>query len=652
MLAIGATLLTEQTKVTGQVPVFKAELYPVTPNSSTALSRFNQFDWTSIYSNGGATKYKFCCTANGSTRYLVGVDDSWNFYRFTNPTPATDFTSLGASAAAIGTAPGSLFDIAANPYAPSEVIAVRITYVGIVTTGTIQIATSSDYGATFGAWTTLQFEGADTFPCTTSYTSNSVAIAYKNDGTGNCCVVFGYYYTGGARNDVCFRERNSGTWNAAGGTSGWFEAPDVAAGVFTSMSLAYEPHTSGDWIAIYEAYVAGPVYQLGFVVLGDGNDVVANTVVDGGAVSFTDSKKTIDSFQDTTNFSPNPVLPKYQPRYGEWASPMISGWWGDIRPPGGIIRDPSLEARYQFYNKTLARERGLLDHDPNDSLGYSYLHKIANFPLLLSVCDSDKVSILQMRPDYTIDDGMFSDAAQYTNVYPLALTSDSLYMYAYNGNQIFMSPLPTNWAVPTGYTTGALTESITTERILHLEENKLNAGAYQPSSLDITLNNYDGHFDTLSIAKGDEVRLYYGFDSGGASYYQHNSYFVDYAGDTRVPNRKLFTIRAVDMWQKLEDYKFPKPVSYNVYTNTHTISEILVIILSAVGITYAEISASADLKAICPRVEISAGQSAGYLAKRLLKLVPDVLVQYGLNAYIIYPQTTDVYDYSYVFPLS
>jgi len=181
------------------------------------------------------------------------------------------------------------------------------------------------------------------------------------------------------------------------------------------------------------------------------------------------------------------------------------------------------------------------------------------------------------------------------------------------------------------------------------------------SELDITFNNYDSFFDDVgtgvldTLAIGSRINLFVGYEiSAVGTYEEYARYFVDSWGYTRAPNLAQFTIHCIDAWGLLEKYRFDRKVSFNYLgaTTTYSVYELIEMLCKAIGGSLSYISRSSYITTFEPVIEISAGESAANMLRRLLALVSDQIRFFGNDGYIIYPQTTDVSTYLYKFPVT
>jgi len=287
----------------------------------------------------------------------------------------------------------------------------------------------------------------------------------------------------------------------------------------------------------------------------------------------------------------------------------------------------------------------------------AYLHKISGYPLLISLYADGKCYLCELQRGTTILTAIFDKAFTFNNDRPVKLTSNSSYLFAYNGDQIWMSPLPGYWSVPS-IGTGAGDYFDVTTNILSIKES-VNPG--QRSTLDIMVNNRSGEWDAPGsggiddLALGSKVILYEGYVISSVSTYQEaQSYFVDSWSYSRSPNLATFTIHCIDAWGLLEKYRFNRKVSFNYTgaTTTYSVYELIEMLCQAIGGSLSYISRSSFIITFKPVIEINAGETAANLLRRLLATVPDTIRFDGNTGYVVYPQSGDQSSYLLKFPVT
>ena len=109
-------------------------------------------------------------------------------------------------------------------------------------------------------------------------------------------------------------------------------------------------------------------------------------------------------------------------------------------------------------------------------------------------------------------------------------------------------------------------------------------------------------------------------------------------------------MNCIDAWGLLQRFQFNKPVEWNIESDDHTVYGLIDLVMGAIGGDLGYKSRSSLITTLYPRMDVHAGESGASVLQRLLNLVPDTIYFFGLQAYIVYPQTTDASEYEFEFP--
>ncbi len=651
MRIIPQNILTEQSK-TYSIPAHKVEIDTYDFPTESSYIRYSPYDWNLLHTcdKGGSNA---CCAYDGS----FVIFDGTTTYRFASPSLTTDFSTWDA-VTDIGTFnAGISYGIAASPADGS----VTLVY---LSGGNLYEKISTNNGTSFGS--------AASVATATGYTT--CKIAYDSTGLKRVIVMakirktmptggrylwdYRFYldiyllksvYSGGAWS----------AWTAYSHTTELdmlmfslryyvsmidypFGSPETVGGyvyydiTLENIDIAYD----GDWFIVYAASQELPGSKggrgypvtLGYIkygnyykIFGDGGEVSMNSWNDGGEISTRDTKTVINSIGDLSSFST------------EYYTAKQVEYIGQIRP---VI----------FHNEELIRTSTL--HP------CIVVHKIANYPLTLSLFSDGKCYFCTLMEGGNLIDAVFDKAFTLENAQPLKLASNSTHVIGYNGNQFFLSPLPTDWSYPiVGTGAGGAALEITTARIRNIKES-VNANA--TSTLEITFDNSDDYFDALTgakavIANKSKLTLYKGFNiSSTDTTMASQIYFIDDIGYSREPNLAEFVIKCIDAWGLLNKYVFPKKARFNYpgASTTYNIYEIIEVLVRCIGGSISFINRSSSITTLYPSLEINPGDNTANVLRRLLNLIPDIIRFYGNDAIILYPQSTDNPIYSYSFPSS
>ncbi len=589
----------------------------------TQLIRRDKFDWHLVHQNASTGGGHACCASDGS---LIITDGTTKTVRFATPGYSTDYTTWQPNGNPPGYTALRTSCIAANP-TNGEVMIFQLA------NNKLYYVLSSDYGVSFGV--------AVEICAAVNY--DIVSACYKPNG--DICVVVGHDVDSLIPTiGIC--ERVGGVWDAAlttkliglGGDVSFnyshfisrvqYGTPSysVSSCYIRNLSVSYDEDF---FITMdYEYQSFNPSldhhyderitysYKTLCGIWGDGVNVTADTwyPTSGGgfyALELTKSPTTdINSLKDLTNFG----------------SSSISG--SDIKRLSRISSMMSNRQRALISEKTSLFSG---DSDAASLYYYSFVYKIANHPLLLSICNGDEVYVMSMDKETTVNEGTFDESNTIVNSYPLQLCANSTYVFAVNGNQIFMSPLPTDWQFPvagswTGTGEGASTLTITDDRIWMVNENVLDP---QKPELSIVLDDHDDYFlesglTALGITRKGQVKLYYGLDVGGTpEYSEAQTYYIknwEHVSGSLIPNTKLFTLNLYNTWDLLDQFIFRKGFELNPYDNPnqYTLYQILELIVSVIGGTVSYTTRSNEMTYFCPRINVKAQETAASLLKRVL----------------------------------
>ncbi len=643
MKQLSNTLL--NTQIAGGTPVVSTQIQAYGHPAASSDIIFNEYDWNYVWetSKGGAWA---CCASDGS--FVITSGTGATTVRIASPNLDTTFTTWGASGTK-GTFNAALaFCIAANPTSNEVIIAY-------LSGGHLYRQESTNYGASFGS--AIDMGASLGVISGYLYTAGTVVrMAYTP--TGDLAIIVGcssVLESSPPRNVYVFYlgayVRRSGTWGSPVILRSSFDEYKFTLGhivysapsqsyftpyfisyaiVLENMDIAYD----GDWLITYTVSQTDPggsggygypisrgqiIYGLYYKVLGNGTYIAANVITDGGEVSLVETKAKISNLSQLSHFSPSTPS-----GYEELSMPILL-------TSSELIRTATIHPA-------------------------THLHKIPSYPLILSLWTDSKVYLCELRRGTNITTATFNKAYTFNNDRPVKLCSNSTWLFAYNGDQIFMSYLPANWVIPT-IGTGAGATVTPSNAIFNIKEQ---VNINQSSQLLVSYNNSDDYFDTPSsgalaaLKKGSRVNLSLGYKVGGVDYTEEYArYFVGSWDYTREPNRSIFDLLCIDAWGLLEKYRFNRKINFNYLdaTTTYSVYQLIEMLVKVIGgsLTYANKSSFMD--SFKPVLEVSAGENAANVLRRLLFLVPDQIKFFGNDATIYYPQTTDTPVYYYSNPV-
>jgi len=545
------------------------------------------FAWEKLY---GGTETRFwhdSCISGAGTLHRIRLQGTTIYYsRVPNPSPQSNFSSWTS----LGTTTSNS-RIAIRAQGNNViVVAMDASY--------LYRRESTDDGATWGNWTAM----TNARPC-----EKGVALAFKPNG--DCAIVHASDV-----NDplsLYIQKRTGGSWSTGLGQR---------TGDYYVQALAM--YYDGDW-NIIALVTEGSYLTVQRMVYGDG----------------------------------------YRQTAGAWATDVKIGL-GRARLD---LRGQIATRQFEQQEKGSAEARRMPTYwevnqavlevyagESPDVVGPS-LWKPSGYPALLCLTRAGVPWIFRLQPASDFYDCRWTKADTIPTYaqYGMSLCADGTYIYATQANEVWRAPIPCNWSPPTQGTGAGGKFTITMKQIMELHAEQ--RGDNRPSSLRVDLDNSKGCWNSPSqgslsyLKKGSRLNLYLGYKTRrGEECQEIARYFVDSWSYRRDPNKAVFTIQAVDAWTLLERYRFNRPVEWNISGNDYTAYQLIALVLQSVGGTLSYRSGSALSTTLYPRLTVRAGQSAAQVLRRLLSMLPDVLVFNGLEATMIYPQTTDEAVYEYI----
>jgi hypothetical protein len=238
----------------------------------------------------------------------------------------------------------------------------------------------------------------------------------------------------------------------------------------------------------------------------------------------------------------------------------------------------------------------------------------------------------------------------------MALAADPAgeYIWATQPNEVWRTPCPGSWSPPTPGSGPGDKITIPVSKIARIAEQ---VDPENQSELVVELDNSKGTYNSpgqgsLAVVKrGARVNLHLGYKTAsGDQLSEASRYFIEAMEYKRDPNISNFIMHCVDAWGLLGRYQFNKPVEWNIGSDEFTCYQLIEKVIQAVGGTLDYKSRSSLITSLYPRLEVGAGETAASVLKRLLAMVPDVIYFFGMDAYIVYPQSGDTIVYKYKFP--
>jgi hypothetical protein len=191
--------------------------------------------------------------------------------------------------------------------------------------------------------------------------------------------------------------------------------------------------------------------------------------------------------------------------------------------------------------------------------------------------------------------------------------------------------------------------------VLYLSEDVLEAHAEtraEEGRLRVALRNDDGRYSDLSgganavIRCGSQVDFSPGYvtESGpvtspGARYWIDGWDYVNGGG------RATFVLHASDAWGLLKNWRARRQFAWSA--GQSTVYGLLRFILGRAGLGFGALSASSTVTSLSPAFTIQPAESGRAAVRRLLAMVPDVLLVSGEDGYLVNPTAYQSTDYEY-----
>ncbi len=601
MRSISDALLEEQKKPTRK-PLVKVEVQAYGHPSQSAGIQWELFGWQRFYS-GTETKdsHGVAIPSDGS---LIRVRKSGaNLYlaRVTSPGPASDYSTWGSSFG--GVTSNAKVAIAAQG---TEVIVVSMDAANLWR----RISTTS--GASWGSWTVM----SNARPC-----ERGVAVAYKPNG--DLAIVHASDVNDPT--SLYIQKRTGGTWSTGLGQRGSYDANIEA------LAMYYD----GDW-NIIALVLEGSYLSVVRMVYGDGYKVTAGLWGDDVKIGL--GRASVDVAAQVR-------LRKFE-----------VGW-----PVGYRLMSLDQQYRYLTARKSPTyweRHQAVVSALAGETLDVSgpFLAKPSSYPVFLSLSRQNQPWLFRLKPgtdffDYNWNKASFIDASA---SHGMAIACDSSYIWATQANEVWRSALPSYWEAPSIGSGAGDKITIPVTKIARITEA---VDPEQPSDLQVELDNSKGTYNIPGsgaiavIKRGARVNLHLGYKTtSGDQLSEAARYFIEAMEYKRDPNISNFIMHCIDAWGLLTRYQFNKTVEWNVGSDEFTCYQLIEKVITAVGGALGYKSRSSLITSLYPKLEVSAGESAASVLKRLLGIVPDIIYFFGLDGYIVYPQEGDTIVYKFKFP--
>lgn len=660
MRTVDDDLYEEQVKLTN-TPAMKLNVQEFGHPIQTQLTRQGFLDWIKVYATTG-TGYPsgIALNSTGTIMHRVRLTSGSShiyYQKVTNPDTDSDYTTWTDFQTATAS------DVAIAAYGASE---VSIAYLH---GSLLVVSTSTDAGANWGTWTT-RIDG--TIIGGGGYSTNyyvDIAIAY--DSSGDLLVTLAAalsYFTQtsagppplgrcSVKSWLLTIKRTSGSWGSV--TQTWIyrwlrnSTPDStlswdATQRIYSLANFYDGATPCALVrckdTIYELTYNGSnwvsVTDLGATVQG----VNLYPTVTASLTSAETDNIQMASMQP---FTWNPLSGMLSRNVSRSASYKGAPYW--VTSPSSTTYGTKA-----FWGEIGLRTAGsALD---SSLLSELYMEKItlgSVTRIFASAVSTSDVTFIVSAEDAAFTDNSW-EKGNILNTIALEgmdFSLASIYLWCASNKEVWRAPLPITWVPASGDGVGVDEYEIPTADI-----RKVTSTA---QGIDIYLDNSDGTYnspgagDITSIVPGSRIQVYQGCVVDSTPIYSESMrVFIDSYGYGQDDTGFYFLLRCIDAWEIADRVKVNCPVSWNKTTDDVTAYEILELLVQAIGGTLDYKTKSSEIDAIYPNIEATAGTTIAALIDQIITIVPDTLFFFGLDGYIVYPQSTDSEVYYYEFPSS
>lgn len=594
MRTLADALLEEQKKPVRK-PLVKLEVQAYGHPAQSDSIQWEAFGWQRFYLGSETRFHHGCCISGDGSLHRVRLDGTAIRYsRVTNPGPGSTYSSWSSGSTWGATTANGRVAIAAQG---ANVICASMDAANLFR------RESTDNGATWGGWVSM----ANARPC-----ERGVAVAFKPNG--DCAIVHASDVSDPT--SLYIQKRTGGTWSTGLGQR---------AGDWQVQALTM--YYDGDW-NIIALVLEGSYVSVVRMVHGDGFKVAAGSWTTDAKIGLGRARVDIASQMALRRF-------ESQWRWGALARKTPT-WW--------------------------EKQQAVLEALSGETLDISgpFLNKPSGYVALLSLARQQQPWIFRLRPGTDFFDYNWNKASIVQTLAPfgLALASTGTHLWATQANEVWRTELPSSWSPPTPGSGAGDKITIPVSKISRISEK---VDPEQPSELVIELDNSKGTYNSpgsgsLAVVKrGARVNLHLGYKTpSGDMLSEAARYFIEtmeYSrNSTNSKNSMNFILSCVDAWGRLEHYQFNKPVEWNVSSDELTCYQLIERVIQAVGGTLSFKSRSSLITSLYPKLDISPGESAASVLRRLLNLVPDVIYFFGLDGYIVHPQAGDSIVYKFKFP--
>jgi hypothetical protein len=168
----------------------------------------------------------------------------------------------------------------------------------------------------------------------------------------------------------------------------------------------------------------------------------------------------------------------------------------------------------------------------------------------------------------------------------------------------------------------------------------------------VTLRNDDGRFNDLAsgdysvIVPGAQVDVSPGYVSlAGNERSAGMKFWLDHWEWTSEAGRATLVLHLLGGWELVEGWRARR--QYSWAAGGQSVSQLLRFVLGRAGLELLNVGGSSESGSLRPEFTINPGENGLSVVRRLLAMVPDVLVVAGEFVYLFEPEPADTVDYAY-----
>ena len=222
---------------------------------------------------------------------------------------------------------------------------------------------------------------------------------------------------------------------------------------------------------------------------------------------------------------------------------------------------------------------------------------------------------------------------------PFNLTSEFGLAIAFSSSVVWLSTPAGVWmaslALSTLDVTADVLEATTRDRLFE-------------GRLRLVLRNDDGRYSSLpaAVKLGAEVRVSSGYvTASGPQASDGPAYWIEAIERVSAPGEGTLVLEGRDAWSLLERWRARR--QYTWAAGQKNVFGILLFLFARAGLEFSSVGSSSAASNLYPTFTVNPGESGLTAVRRLLAVLPDVILVRGEFAYLKEPLATEASDYAY-----